>query len=236
VKYLLLLILFLFVRVSLHAQSIETEHKTEFWAAYIFPMRISERFSIWNDVHVVPNSFFIDRHGLSYHINSNNAVTLGYAWLKTATPFSERLIRFEHRPWGQWETLMKMSHRMDFRFRIRYDLRIRKGLEESTISEDFLHYSRLRFMNGIRFPVFKLKKERPITLNLMNETLLNFGSEISGNNLDQNRLWVLFGYRYKNFSIMPGYEWRFVPSTQKNNNYHGAAIWLVHEISFLNKP
>ncbi len=218
---------------SLQAQTSRLNHQSEFWGSLIYPVQLNAKFSIWNDLHYVPNSFFITRHGITFHLNEWSALTGGYAWLKTATPFTGNLIRNEHRPWGQLEFIKALDHRIDCRFRIRYDYRIRRRLGELEVFDDFIQYSRLRFMNGIRFPVMRLKNQRTINLNLMNETLLSFGKAASSNNLGQNRLWFLFGYRVEGITIMPGYLLRYIPSVQSNSLHHGAAIWIVLDINSL---
>jgi hypothetical protein len=201
-------------------------HRQEVWTAFFRNIKIDDKYTLWNDFHFVPNSFFISRHGISRQINEKIAITAGYAWLLTATPFTERLVRFEHRPWGQIELLQPLSGKVTYRFRIRYDYRIRKRLSQNEVLDDYISYSRIRFMNGIRLPLLKVKG-KTISLNMMNETLFNFGSNITGNNLDQSRNWILFGYRIGNYTLMPGYEHRFIPSAQQNFFNHGIALWII---------
>jgi hypothetical protein len=217
----------MFQMVLVKGQSI---HRSEFWGAYFLRVELSQRFSVWNDFHFVPGSFFISRHGLSFHAHRNVAVTGGYAWLMTATPFSGNLIRFEHRPWGQIESIMPMFERSVFRFRIRYDYRIRRNISDTEILNGYNSYSRIRFMNSIRFPLLSIN-ERQIDFNVMNETLLNFGRQIRSNNLDQNRIWLLFGFRIGNLTLIPGYEMRYIPGSTSNAIHHGAALWLLQSIA-----
>jgi hypothetical protein len=232
-RWILLFLSLVSIGFSLMAQPLMNEHRAEIWASYVFPVKLSHRYAVWNDVQFVPKSFFISRHGFTYSTKEGIEFTAGYAWVKSTTPFSEKLLRSEHRPWGQIEFIQTLTPKIDFRFRLRYDLRIRKRIGETDVFDDFIHYSRIRFLNGIKFPVLNLKNEKIIYLNLLNETLLNFGREITGNNLDQNRVWVLCSYTINKVTIMSGYELRFIPGLQNNLIYQGGAIFIIHDIDFL---
>jgi hypothetical protein len=221
-----LFLMLLFYSGLASAQQKTIVHRTESWSALFMNIKLNDKYAVWNDFHFVPNSFFIARHGLTRQLNEKVTVTAGYAWLLTATPFTENLVRFEHRPWGQIELIQPIANKINYRFRLRYDYRIRKGLSQTEVLDNYISYSRLRFMNSIRFPLFKLK-QKTVNLNLMNETLLNFGSQISGNNLDQNRIWIMFGYRVGDYTIMPGYLQRFIPSSPRNFINHGIALWIL---------
>jgi hypothetical protein len=174
----------------------------------------------------VPNSFFIARHGLTRQYNDKISLTAGYAWVLTSTSFTEKLVRFEHRPWAQIELIQPCFKEISYRFRLRYDYRIRKVLSETEVLDEYISYSRLRIMNSFRFPLFAIK-DKTIHLSLMNETLINFGRHIQTNNLDQNRIWIMFGFKIRNYTFMPGYLHRFIPSVQKNLFNHALAIWVI---------
>jgi hypothetical protein len=221
------IIILFFIPLVLFAQQKPTVHRKETWSAIFLHINLNKNYSLWNDFHFVPSSFFIARHGITRQINEKVTITGGYAWLLTATHFTDRLVRFEHRPWGQIEMIKPLSENIIYRFRLRYDFRIRKRIGEKEVMDDFIHYSRIRFMNGIRFPLIKMRNEKFLNINLINETLFNFGKEITGNNLDQNRIWILLGYNFGKYTLMPGYEQRFLPGHQKNTIMHGLAIWII---------
>ena len=229
-KNFLTAISIVFIAFNSQAQNNNTVHKAEIWLGYISAVNFNEKFSAWNDFHFVLKSFFISRHGITYHLAQKATLTAGYAWALTSTTFTDQLIRFEHRPWGQLEFIQPIHKELSFRFRIRYDARFQKKVNKNQMFDDFISYNRIRFLNGIRFPVVRLKNEKNIYLNLMNETLLNFGKEVTENNLDQNRIWVLVGVNWGNISLMPGYEFRFVPTVMGNQNiYHGLVLWIVQD-------
>ena len=61
-----------------------------------------------------------------------------------------------------------------------------------------------------------------------NEVLINFGKQIQGNYLDQNRTWIMVGYEVKNATIQFGYMYRFVPRYNENtaSRIHTITLWV----------
>ena len=101
-----------------YAFSQSNKHGFEFWGAYISSVQLSEKYSLWNDFHLVTNSFFISRHGLTRHFGKALSLSGGYAWLRTSTSFSDHLIRQEHRPWLQLEWVTKLSPKNNYRIQL----------------------------------------------------------------------------------------------------------------------
>ncbi len=166
---------------------------------------------------------------MSIHLNDQILATGGYAWLFTATSFSNKLTRSEHRPWGQLSFNFPVGKKYLVTHRIRYDARFRKNTDAEALAPGYGFNHRLRFMTGIRRPLIGpvLGKKIPFVA-LGNEVLLNFGKKIYNNNLDQNRTWLMLGYEIENTTFQFGYMYRFVPSSTPftYQHFHGATIWV----------
>ncbi|MDP5091827.1 MAG: DUF2490 domain-containing protein, partial [Polaribacter sp.] len=101
-------------------------YENQVWVGYITDTKISDKMSLWNDAHYVPESFLILRTGATYRFNFSEKVkgstTLGFArlWLYSrneATPTKN-----EFRPWGQTTASFKL-HKFTITNRFRYDAR-----------------------------------------------------------------------------------------------------------------
>ncbi|HRK26243.1 MAG TPA: DUF2490 domain-containing protein [Chitinophagales bacterium] len=214
----------------------QNTHNAEFWAGYITSARVSKHFSVWNDFHLVPTAFFINRHGLTWHITEKTALTSGYAFLVTATAASAKLVRQEHRPWGQLELRLPLIYKTTYRFRIRYDARFRQKMVAAQPTDEFLFYHRLRFMNSLNFHITNLSPQSRLTFTLMNEILLNFGQQYTGKRLDQNRIFALAGINHKHISVMAGYHHRMIPLATSGFNFkHGATVWVIQNFNLRRK-
>ena len=224
--------------LSIMISNAQDSHKAELWGGYITKTKISKKISLWNDTHFASESFFILRHGLNYHIDKNVVLTGGYAWLYTATSFSNHLTRFEHRPWAQIDIRIHLGEKLRYSYRVRYDYRIRKEVTKSEVLDDFMAYHRIRFMNGIQIPITTLSNGDKIDFNIIDEILFNLGDEIKGKNFDQNRIWLLVGFSpIKNIRTMAGYVNRMSPASTPNNfNYrHGFAVSIIHSFDLTEK-
>lgn len=212
----------------LPAQSIQ--HRGEVWGGYISSIRLNEKLSLWNDFHFVATSFFVSRHGLTYAPRPNIAITGGYAWVATATSFSDRLIRNEHRPWGQVVWRPAVAGKIGYQFRFRYDARWRQDVAGGEVLNGRIFYSRLRLMARLRWPLRELPEGQQIHFDLMDEYLFNAGTQVR-NGMDQNRLYLLLGYSKTKLSILGGYHWRAIPGPGRDFTFrHGCTVWVIHRI------
>lgn len=215
----------------LNAQTKNNENVFQGWFSYITNTRINQKYSLWNDVHYNPTAFLVLRTGITRQINENVSFTLGYAWTKTATSFSDNLIRKEHRPWGQLVANLPIPNsRIQLNYRLRYDMRFRQKIENNALIEDWILVHRVRFLTGFRIPLSPSTQKNTLFLNIFDEVLLNFGETIVRNNLDQNRIGILLGKTYNNITIQSGYVHRYVPSSSINTftNVHSWVIWVAH--------
>lgn len=205
----------------------QTTHRGEFWGGYITSLRFHKHWAMWNDFHYVPSAFFAARTGISYFPVSNVDITGGYAWVTTATSFSNKLIRPEHRPWGQIEARIPLNHKFTFRTRFRYDARFRNKIEGQEVTNDYVFVNRYRFMNSLRYKIKLFDNGDRLHINLMDEFLINSGKTIN-HWVDQNRFYLLMGYTRKNTTVMAGYDNRYIPQANKDVVMrHGFTLWIV---------
>ncbi len=96
------------------------------WLGYMTSVRFSEKYSVWNDFHFVPETFGVARTGLTHHLGRLN-LTGGYAYLwLTPGIGNPKLSRPEHRPWGQAFISTPISSSWVLSQRVRYDARFRQ--------------------------------------------------------------------------------------------------------------
>jgi hypothetical protein len=203
------------------------------WLGYITSYRLSDKYSLWNDWHYVPTSFFLSRHGLTRHLSQQVSMSGGYAWGYLTTPGSgsDRLDRFEHRPWAQLLMNLPLGTKYTFSHRLRYDARFRQNITNGETDSGFAFNHRVRYMMAFRRPLtaVRLFNNTPFAV-VGNEVLINFAPQITGNQLDQVRTWVMLGYQVNSMTIQTGYMYRYVPATAPATfyHYHTATLWVTH--------
>ena len=218
---------------SLHAANRTDEVSPQVWLGYITSYRLSEKYSLWNDWHIVPTSFFLSRHGVTRHLSPQVSVSGGYAWGLLTTPGSgsDRLDRFEHRPWAQLLMNLPLGTKYTFSHRLRYDARFRQNVTNGETDTGFVFNHRVRYMMAFRRPLtgIRLWNETPFAI-VGNEVLVNFAPQITGNQLDQVRTWIMFGYQLPSMTIQAGYMYRYVPASAPATfyHYHTATVWVSH--------
>jgi hypothetical protein len=202
----------------------------EVWSGYITSINLNNKWSIWNDWHFIPNTFFVTRHGLTYSPIKDLSFTGGYAWLTTATSTNRSLVRPEHRPWGQIEWRKAVSKNSSFRLRYRYDGRIRNVVRDGqVIPDEYIFYSRHRLMASYRYNIFRFDNGNRLHGNILNEYLYNQGRQVQ-NGLDQNRTYLMLGLSIPNLTILAGYHQRQIPQNSGWLIRHGFTCWLIHSI------
>ena len=203
------------------------------WGGYITSYRINPQFSLWNDWHYVPGSFFLSRHGLTLHMLPELSASAGYAagFLTIPGTSATRLNRQEHRPWGQLAMRFPLGKKYSISHRIRYDARFREAVADGQKTGGYLFNHRVRFMTSFRRPLTGIKLGEGVPfVTFGNEMHLNLGENILGNNLDQNRTWLMFGYQLQTATFQFGYLYRFIPTATagKFNHFHTATLWVTH--------
>lgn len=211
------------------------QHGFEYWGAYISSLQVSEKYALWNDFHFVNHAFLLSRHGITRNLGKGLSLSGGYAWVRTSTSFSNRLIRQEHRPWFQLEWTTPLSPKNSYRLRFRYDNRFRQRISGTELADDFILQNRLRLMNSIRLMAKDLGAGKSLHINIMNETLLQFGQGIDGLRLDQNRSYLLGGISIPHTTILGGYHVRILPGAGATRFQHGITMWVVQRFDLRRK-
>lgn len=210
-------------------------HTSELWTAYIGTVRVAERWSIWQDYHLVPNAFGAVRLGMAFRPRPNLQLVAGHAWLWTATPFDDRLVRGELRPWAQVLQQYALGERWNGQFRLRYDARFRERIANAEVRDgDYVFNHRLRLMASMRWRFAQCSNGDPFHITAMYELLYNTGANVP-DGIDQDRVFVLPGYTHGPYTVMAGYHLRMIrsstatgPTTLRYN--HGFTIWFLHTL------
>lgn len=209
----------------------KTVQKNQVWIGYMTSTKISDKYSIWNDVHYVPESFAIVRTGLTRNVLNNGGITVGYAFLKLPVSPETKLERNEHRPWAQVQLTAPLAAKWSVTQRIRYDARFRQRINDGELADGYTFNHRLRLLLSIRKNIGNCSARgvQPY-LAVSNETLLNFGKEITYNTFDQNRASLSFGIQKKQIQYQLGFMNRFVqtgPARYSSNQT--VVIWVIQK-------
>jgi hypothetical protein len=228
-RFFLFLFLFL-IHFSGFSQR-EVRVNNEVWYGLMTSGQIAPRWSVWLDTHHVPELFLILRGGITFHTTDQKiALTAGYAGLNLGTPFSEgKLIRPEHRPWGQVVYRIKSKSDFSVTLRYRHDMRYRAKFNTTEIIDGFWLNHRLRFNASLRYNWKNaLSPHFNFSTTLFNETLLTAGPDPVVNPFE-HRVFVLFSFQKKSITFSPGYHIRFtVPEYNSNTLFinHGLFLWI----------
>lgn len=227
----LILSLVIFLSAGLAEAQNKTVHNSQVWIGYMTSTKIAEKYSIWNDVHYVPESFAIIRTGLTRNVLSSGGFTVGYAFLKLPVSPDTRLERNEHRPWAQLQFTAPLATQWSLTQRIRYDARFKQKIDDGELDEGFNFNHRVRLLFSIRKNIGNRSAHRVQPyLALSNETLLNFGREITYNTFDQNRASLSFGIQKKQIQYQVGFMNRFVqtgPARYASNQT--VVLWVIQK-------
>lgn len=230
-KHRTVILILLLSPVALYAQPKTVQYNHQLWLGYITSTQISDKYSVWNDFHLVPEGFGVVRTGLTRHL-AKTSITGGWAllWL-TPGSGNNMLTRLEHRPWGQLQFNMPVSEKLSLTQRIRYDARFRERVANGEVVDGFGFNHRVRFLVSLKRLLAndETKTVKPY-VSVSNEVLLNFGKEISYNTFDQNRISVAFGLQTPKTQYQLGFMNRFVqnnPSRFTAN--HTLLLWVTQK-------
>ena len=224
----------LFVPALLHAQSKTVHTGNQYWIGYMTSSKIAEKYSVWNDFHLVPEGFCVVRTGLTRHF-ANTAITGGYAflWLPPGSG-KTALTRLEHRPWGQIQFNLPVNDKFSLTQRIRYDARFRERVVDGEVVDGYSFNHRVRFLISAK-RILTTDAERTVKpyVSVSNEILLNFGKEISFNTFDQNRLSVAVGLQTPATQYQLGFMNRFVQNAPDRYTLnHTIVLWITQKFDF----
>lgn len=195
------------------AQTKQTENVSQVWVGYFNQTRFSDKWELWLDLHLRTKenvvsglSQSVARVGITYYLNDDLKLTMGYAYFNHFPAENHKNIsQPEHRPWQQlqWPTRYPKLRLMQ---RLRLEERWRrKILNEDEFDHGYLFNFRIRYSFLSQFPLNK-KHFQPGTLSLVlnDEIHVNFGKQIVNNYFDQNRFFAGLAYhvnKHDNFQF-----------------------------------
>jgi len=176
------------------------------------------------------------RPGVNYAINRSWSVSAGYAWVETH-PYSDLPIPHEFPENRAWEQVV-YTHPglgLDFIHRVRLEQRF---LGQMSYQNGDWDVSDWRYENRIRYLLRmtrKLGAQGRWYAVLWDEVFFNFGSNVSGNEFDQNRVFIGIGYRITPTTQI---ETGFMEQTVQRRggtvweNNHTLTVWLTSRWPF----
>lgn len=220
-KKLLIFLIFICstsLRVNSQNNRINT-NETIGWYNYFGTFKFSEKFSFHTEYQWRREEFITHwqqsllRVGINYQLNPRVLFRAGYAWIETFAYGEIPINGFgkdftEHRAFE----MAQLSHKegiMDFSHRFMLEQRWVGQYSEASLAQedDYPLLHRMRYMLRVQLPLIgKEIKDKTPYLALYDELFIGFGKNVKANVFDQNRIGVLFGYRFnKNFRIEGGY-------------------------------
>ncbi|MHA4893682.1 DUF2490 domain-containing protein [Pedobacter sp. PWIIR3] len=217
-KFFLVLFLILGAAVSAFSQ---TAHQNSGWLFLMNTHKINDKWGVHFDVQLRSANDWenlrnlLIRPGLTYSLNKNNDLTIGYLFTQTYTPGAPAIT--ENRAWEQYIHRHKIST-----VNVTHRLRLEQRFIEKIASDDVFAQ---RFRYFLRF-LIPLKKdiqsfEKGLFVALQNEVFLNVQNKdkINSSFFDQNRAYVAAGYRVSNkLDLELGYMNQAVKGATNNIN------------------
>ncbi|MCF1752897.1 DUF2490 domain-containing protein [Mariniradius sediminis] len=227
------LLLFL-ISFSAYSQR-EVLDDNENWWGILTSGQIAPNYALWMDSHFVNETFWIIRSGLTYQTDNGQwALTAGYAYLRLGAPFSEgKLVRPEHRPWGQVVYRVPGKGPFTASFRFRYDARFRANLGPTGVEDGYMFNSRFRFNNSLRYNFRDaLSPHFNFATSLLNESLITTGPA-PVTNAFEHRIFFLLNFQKNSITLSPGYQVRFLDFQPDFLRFrHGFIFWLTYNYRF----
>jgi len=179
------------------------------WYNYFGTFKISEKIGVHTEYQFRRNEIISERQqsllrlGVNYQINSKVQLRLGYAWIETF-PYGEIPINgmgkdfTEHRLF-QMATITDKVSIIDLSHRFMLEQRWvgRYSNANLTKEDEFPLLNRFRYMLRIQIPLKgKEIKDKTPYFAVYDEIFIGFGKNVNENIFDQNRIGILFGYRF----------------------------------------
>ncbi|MFW2475312.1 MAG: DUF2490 domain-containing protein [Sediminibacterium sp.] len=213
---------------NVKAQPKTTSHASQVWLAYFNQTRLSNKWGLWGDFQIRTRedlvshfSTGIARVGLTYFVDDNVRLTLGYGYINNYPANDNiKLSQPEHRPWQQvqWFTKNKRTRLIQY---IRLEERYRKRyLSNTELDNSWAFNFRMRYNILYQIPLTAdglIPKKLSAIIN--DELHINFGKEIVNNYFDQNRFFLGLNYQLDaNQNLQFGYLNTFI-QTAGGNQY-----------------
>jgi Protein of unknown function (DUF2490) len=192
------------------AQSIRAnDHNTIGWFNYFGTIKLNTKLSLhteyqWRRDAIVTNwQQSLLRTGINYQINPKTQLRVGYSWIETFAYGNISINTLgrdftEHRLY-QMITMTDKIGFVEFSHRFMLEQRwVGRYSSADLINEDeFPLLNRARYMFRLQFPLKGNEiKDRTPYLAIYDEIMIGFGKNVGENIFDQNRIGILFGYRF----------------------------------------
>ncbi len=179
------------------------------WYNYFGTFKVSQKFGIHTEYQFRRNGIITEwqqsllRLGVNYQLNPKIQVRLGYAWIETF-PYGKIPINgmgkdfTEHRLF-QMVTITDKVSIVDLSHRFMLEQRWvgRYSNANLTKEDEYPLLNRFRYMFRMQIPLKgKEIKDKTPYLAIYDEIFIGFGKNVNENIFDQNRVGVLFGYRF----------------------------------------
>lgn len=232
----------IFLSTAVMAQPKNTSHASQTWLAYFNQTRLSNKWGLWGDFQIRTReevigdfSTGIARVGLTYFIDDNVRLTLGYGFINNFPPNDQvKVSQPEHRPWQQvqWFTKNKRTRLMQY---IRLEERYRKKyLNNAELADSYAFNFRLRYNFFYQIPLDPqglIPKKLSAIVN--DELHINFGKQVVNNYFDQNRLFLGLNYSLDaNNNLQFGYLNTFIqtPAGNQYRNINALRVAYMHNL------
>jgi hypothetical protein len=186
-----------------------TDPNTIGWLAYNGTIKINKKWGIHTELQLRRDRVVskpqqnLYRTGINFSLNNKVSFRAGYALAETYNygdiPINNLGKQFtEHRIF-QMATLNDKSGIFEFSHRFILEQRWIGRYSSTALSkeDEFVYWNRLRYMFRTNIPLKgKTISDKTPYLAVYDEILIGFGKNVNENIFDQNRLALLFGYRF----------------------------------------
>ena len=221
IKFLWIVLLVFFFQTVEQAnaqQQKEVYDQSQFWISINSTLRLNDKFGLMGDFHIRRNDFIKEpdfyflRLGGVYWLDNQFSFAGGVATLWNATETNDGLsFSLEKRIYQQvlWRNSIR---KVVFMQRIRTEQRWQQVLNNDGSVNRVRFSNRVRFLLSWNIKVFENEKLPKLVVS--DEVLFHFGSEITYNTFDQNRLFVGINHRLSktwtfDFGYMLVYQQRY---------------------------
>ncbi len=165
------------------------------------------------------------RAGAGYRLSDHVTVQAGYGWIETFPygdyplapdgPFPEHRLH-EQITFRQPESRFLFTHR--FRIEQRWLGRVKPGTAGHREIEDWVFLHRFRYQFRMQYPFFT-KGEKQLYGAAADEVFFGAGKNLGVNIFDQNRLFIIAGFKFNNrFSLECGFMKQTLVQGKRVNN------------------
>ena len=229
-----------------HAQTApkQIQEQGQVWLGYFNQTRLSEKFSLWLDLHVRRTDLLerwstpIIRPGVTFHLPHHINLTAGYAYISHYPAAGLQTVRPEHRSWQQlsWTRRVKKLQMMQW---VRSEQRFNRKVANDALVDGYNFNYRLRYLLSIFIPLKGDFIEADTPFFAFNDEIhINAGKQITYNYFDQNRFFVGIGYQFsKTLNAQLGYMNLFqqLPAGNRFNNNHTIRLFFFNNLDLRKK-